>query len=82
MPKYLITVKLHSKSGAPIQLVIGEHPAPNLAVLAAELNSGNFVKVLQFHNTPSGLEAAGETLLNPRAIGKVRVMLNDKDARD
>lgn len=82
MPMYLITARIHSKSGAPTQLVIGEHPAPNLGALAEELNSQDFIKVLQFHNGPSGLQPAGETLLHQKAIAKVRPMFNDRDVRE
>lgn len=75
MGRFMFTVLVPSRNGAPTQLVIGEHPAWDLARLCDEMESRPFIIVTQLHkpkHAQDGLEPAGETILNCEHIGKVR----------
>lgn len=73
MGRFMFTVLVPSRNGAPTQLVIAEHIAPDLTSLRGYMDASNFIIVTQLHkHAQDGLAPAGETILNCEQIGKVR----------
>lgn len=74
MKRYILTVRLPTRNGAPTQQIIADHAAPTIDALTDVLNSNDFICVRQLHRVHgSGFEFAGEIILNTTdCIGKVR----------
>jgi len=72
-------MNMPTKSGNQIHQIIAEHPASSLAELLKELQENDFVLVEEYYrdNDTSGngiYYSVGETAINHRYIGKIKVM--------
>jgi hypothetical protein len=72
-------MNMPTKNGNQIHQIIGEHPVASLSDLLKELQEKDFVLVEEFYrdNDAAGngiYYSVGETAINHRFIGKIKVM--------
>jgi hypothetical protein len=82
MSRFLITMNMPTKNDNLVHQVIGEHPAESLEEFMDALQASDFVVVDEFYKNPYGdYYSTGQTVLNHRYVGKVRLFNNQTHAR-
>lgn len=74
-----------TKNGNQVHQVIGEHPATSLGEFIINLQENDFVLVEEFYREQIAEKnvyySVGETAINYRYIGKIKVLSNNNRAK-